>query len=565
MKLLSKLNSSILYKYIISFMVPIIAMSVILCSTLYFFSMNIIHKHVIGQFEQSLQLISEDVMTDINRPLVEFAKQDEEGYLDKLKGVLNDYQSKHDVENTYVLAKTDNKEYIVALSNTNEEGADYPFTEEMNKALEENKPQFSGVYSDQFGTHKSMFTPIDGTDMIVGVDMDASFISNLEKTVILLSIILTIAFIIFGNIIAYVFSKKITKPLLSLLGYVKQVASGDLTINQYEIKGKDEIAQLSLGIQEMVRDLNHLINQISENAEQVAATSEELNASTEETSLSVSQVTESMQEVASGSENQTQQIAEMNKGVLNITEGMQLITDHVASVTKSSEAASEIAGNGNVIIEESMKKMDITHEKIKQTSEIIHRLSDYSQEIGDIVTLITQITEQTNLLALNASIEAARAGEHGKGFAVVAGEVRKLADQSKNAANEISDKITTIKKESLNAVDSMNIGYGSLEEGLKVFEKAGDSFHEIYKSVGGVNGQIKSVNQTIGNINEGMQQIAHSMEELSAISAQSSGNIENIAAASEEQSAIIGEIAASSQNLSERAEVLAKAVQKFRI
>ncbi len=565
MKLIAKLKSSILYKYIISFMVPITVISIVLCSVLYYFSMDIINKHVIVQFEKSLQLISEDVMTDINRPLVENADRKEDGYLDELKDVLNDYQVKHEVENTYVLAKTDGKEYIVALSNTDEEGADYPFTEDMNKALEDRNPHFSQIYTDKFGTHKSIFTPIDGTNMIVGIDMDASFIKELEKTVIVLSLVLTVVFIILGVIIAYVVSKQITKPLLSVLGYVKQVASGDLSIKKNKVKGNDEIAQLDSGIQEMVYDLNHLINQIAENAEQVAATSEELNASTEETSLSVSQVTEAMQEVASGSESQNQQITHMNKGVANISEGMQAITDHVANVTKSSEAASEIAENGNAIIAESLEKMDITHVKIKQTSEIIHRLSDYSQEIGDIVTLITQITEQTNLLALNASIEAARAGEQGKGFAVVAGEVRKLADQSKNAANEISKKIATIKTESSNAVDSMAIGYGSLEEGLTVFGSAGDAFRTIYESVGGVNNQIQQVNHAIGDMNEGVQQIAHSMEELSAISTQSSGNIENIAAASEEQSAIVGEIAASSQNLSQRAEALAQAVQKFKI
>lgn len=561
----SKMKNSILFKYILSFVIPIAIFSILFSFTLYFLSMNIINQHVIVQFEKSLKLIAEDSLKGIDTTVVEGANSGEKDKYELLKKVLEDSQQKHNVENTYVLAKTDSKEYIVALSNTNDNGTDYPFSDEMKKSVKEGSIEYSAIYDDEFGTHKSIFIPIEGTNMIFGIDMDASFIKGLKSMVITISIALTFIFIGLGFVIAYIISKKITDPLISLRNYVNQVADGDLSIKEMQINGKDEIAQLSTGIQKMVYDLNVLINQIAENAEHVAATSEELMASSEETSLSVSQVTDSMQEVATGAENQSHHIEEMNISVLHISEGMQQITNSVKDVTVSSENASNIALDGNKILESSVEKMNVTYHTIKKTSEIVHRLSDYTKEIGDIVTLITQITDQTNLLALNASIEAARAGDHGKGFAVVAGEVRKLADQSKSAANEISSRIETIKLESTNAVESMSLGYNSLEEGLSTFEKAGHAFGNILHSVDGVSNKILAINSSIEDMNNGIQNISESMEELSAISTQSSGNVQTVAAASEEQSATIEEIAASSNNLAKMSETLREAVQKFKL
>ena len=561
----SKMKNSILIKYIFSFVIPIAVFSILFSLTLYFLSMNIINQHVIVQFEKSLKLIAEDSLKDIDTALVEEANSEEKDKYPQLKKLLEDYQQKHNVENTYVLAKTDSKEYIVALSNTEDHGTEYPFSDEMRKALADGTIEYSSIYDDEFGTHKSIFIPFEGTNMIFGIDMNASFIKELKSLVITISIALTFVFIGLGFVIAYIISKKITNPLISIRNYVNEIADGDLSIKEIQINGKDEISQLSTGIQKMVLDLNGLINQIAENAEHVAATSEELMASSEETSLSVSQVTESMQEVATGAENQSHHIEEMNNSVSHISNGMQQITISVNDATESSESASKIAVDGNKIIESSVDKMNVTYHTIKKTSDIVHRLSDYTKEIGDIVTLITQITDQTNLLALNASIEAARAGEHGKGFAVVAGEVRKLADQSKSAANEISNRIETIKLESTNAVESMSIGYNSLEEGLLTFEKAGQAFGNILHSVDGVSNKILSINSSIEEMNKGMQNISNSMEELSAISTQSSGNVQNVAAASEEQTATIQEIAASSNNLAIMAGVLREAVQKFKL
>ncbi len=344
-----------------------------------------------------------------------------------------------------------------------------------------------------------------------------------------------------------------------------QGSKGDLAVEPLQIKGSNEIAQLSLGIENMTEDLRLLIQQIAENAEQVAAMSEELTASSEQTSASIQQITSSMQEVAAGSEKQTTSIEEVENHISVISTKMAEVVSSVNDVTAKAISASTISEKGNTTIQNATEKMTVTTTAIQETSAVVERLSTYTNEIGDIVTLINQITDQTNLLALNASIEAARAGEHGKGFAVVAEEVRKLADQSLAATNSIRTRIETIKEESAQAVKSMGISSSNLVESSTTFNASGEAFGEINTQIMELTKEMNHVNTIITNMNQGVNSIAISVEEVGIVAVQASGNIQNVAAASEEQSASIEEITASSNNLAEMAQQLRHIIQKFQL
>lgn len=565
MKLFTKLKSSMIYKYILSFIVPIALFSIIFSLILFIFSKAIIDDYVIDQFETTLQLVSDDVFDDLDSDLVVRADSDNDEQYSTLLDKLNEAKANHDVENVYVLSRSNGTEHIVALSDTDDRNASYTFDEKMNEAIDKGEVKISDIYTDEYGTHKSIFIPFKNTDIILGLDMDASFITLLESQIIRLSISITLIFIVLGTIIAYFVSKRIINPIKAVTDFVEEVAKGNLTAEPLHIKGNDEIAQLSHGINNMTGDLRSLITHIGENAEQVAATSEELSASSEETSASIQQITSSMQEVSIGSEKQTAAIEEVEKNVSTISEAMSKVALEVSSVSGKALNASEIASKGNDTIHMAVQKMDTTSDAIHATSDVVKRLSDYTQEIGDIVSLITEITDQTNLLALNASIEAARAGEHGKGFAVVAEEVRKLADQSREAANSISTRIDTIKSESSHAVKSMAISYDNLRDSVTTFDEAGNAFKDIYTAVSELTKQMNDVNSVVEGMNKGVLSIAGSMEQVSAISIQASGNIQNVAAASEEQAASMEEITNSSNNLAGMSEQLRNAVHRFDI
>ena len=178
---------------------------------------------------------------------------------------------------------------------------------------------------------------------------------------------------------------------------------------------------------------------------------------------------------------------------------------------------------------------------------------------------ISQISEQTNLLALNAAIEAARAGEAGRGFSVVAEEVRKLAEQSSAAADNISLLIGDVQKDTEAAVASMEGGTGEVTNGLASIRAVAEQFEEINRRVASVNHEISEIKQSAQTIDNGMQNIVMSIDTIDTVSREGSQNTQVISSAAEEQSTASAEIASASNALSNLAVELKNATSAFKI
>jgi methyl-accepting chemotaxis protein len=198
-------------------------------------------------------------------------------------------------------------------------------------------------------------------------------------------------------------------------------------------------------------------------------------------------------------------------------------------------------------------------------TDAIRELADKSSQIGAIVETITGIAEQTNLLALNAAIEAARAGEQGRGFAVVAEEVRKLAEESQHAAEEISTLISVMQQETTKAVAVVEDGARRTEDGASVVERTRSAFLAIGTSVQDMGTRIEEIESASQKIAESAASMQDNIAEVAAVAEQSSASTEEVSASTEETSASAQQIAGSAQELSGTAEELTRLVAQFKV
>lgn len=371
--------------------------------------------------------------------------------------------------------------------------------------------------------------------------------------------------IIIGLTIAIIISRVIAKNVKLVSASAEEIANGNLTIGKVVVKSKDEVAQLAQSFNIMADNLRTLIKEVSQTSEQVAASSEELLASAEETTAATNQVANSITSVASSVEVQGKNTEESAQGINEITLGITRIAENASAVAMSSAHTTEQASKGNDNIQNVVKQMNTIYNANSETNEVMQQLERRSSEIGKIIDVITDIADQTNLLALNAAIESARAGEHGKGFAVVADEVGKLAEQSRQSANQIADIIQIIQSDTVKAVEMMNNGNEEVTDGLNLAVETGKAFNVILQSIENANEQALELSATSEQMSASVQQVNASINEVSQLAKTSSEKAIEIAAVTEQQLASSEEVSTAASSLAEMAEELRKIVSKFKV
>lgn len=386
-------------------------------------------------------------------------------------------------------------------------------------------------------------------------------VDSVLNTVLILSAIAYILAVLIGLYITRI----IKKPILAMAESASKISSGILTEPDIHVKSRDEVADLANSFNQMKMNLRHLIGQVGYNAKQVRATSHELAESAEQSSKATEQISMAIQEVALGSEKQVHSAIEANQAAAEISRGMNQAALSIQSVADLTVSANEKANTGNQVVAQAVEHMNVIQNSSSHTAKVIYALGEKSIEIGHIVQMITDISAQTNLLALNAAIEAARAGEQGRGFAVVANEVRKLAEQSGDAANQIRELIGEVQTEAEKAVQSMNESASFVKEGIHMVHLSGESFNEIAQAIEQVAAEAQEVSAVIEQVNSSSQSMVQMMEGVAHIAEQSAGNTQNVAASAEEQNASMEEISASAEALSAMAQNLQEIISKFKV
>ncbi|MGG1618604.1 methyl-accepting chemotaxis protein [Paenibacillus sp. NRS-1782] len=399
----------------------------------------------------------------------------------------------------------------------------------------------------------------DGSKQITQEGVD-NFISGRQ-----IVIVLSIAAIVLAFIMALIIAQIISKPILRISRAAESIASGDLTGEAIVVKGKDEISTLAHSFNTMVENLRQLIQSVSKTTEMVTTSSEELTASAEQNSQASAQITETVQEVATGTGEQVDMVTKSSQAIEEMSIGVEQIAIRAQNVFASAQDAAHKSAEGNQLIQQAVTQMNAVNHSMEGLAGLMAGLGERSDEIGKIIDVITNISSQTNLLALNAAIEAARAGEHGRGFAVVAGEVRKLAEQSAHSAQQITELVGLIQKDTAHAIEAVASNGKDVMTGREVVQNAGASFELIQETVNKVASEIEEVSAGSEQMSASTDEVVGFVKQISAIAEEAAAGTQHVSAATQEQLASMEEIASAARNLSTMAEDLQGQIGKFKV
>jgi len=422
----------------------------------------------------------------------------------------------------------------------------------------------NGEYTFQNIQKEVVYTTIPKTGWRLVLTAPTNEFYGFASKLLYLSLTIGLGVGIIVVLLAWLISKQISKPIVALAQQTNVLATGNLNVNISE-GFLGELGVLGRSLKIMTENLRNIVSEVHQSSSQITASALELSASTEESTSSVEQVARSIEEMATGASNQansSQQIVQMVDQIANAIHSVNIM---INKTVEGAKAAKESVDEGMQAVINQNQKMEESLAVTQQVSNAIEQLVEQSAEVGVILSTISAIAEQTNLLALNAAIEAARAGEHGRGFAVVADEVRKLAEGSKQATEEIAKIVVGIQNGAQEAFDQMNKAKTVVESQELAVENTHRSFTSIATIVGSAGELMEEIKASSEKIGGHIKDISETIESIAAVAEENAAGAEEVSASTEELSATTEEIAASANSLALLGQQLDKAVSIFKM
>ncbi|CBH20162.1 Membrane associated methyl-accepting chemotaxis protein (With HAMP domain) [Acetoanaerobium sticklandii] len=420
----------------------------------------------------------------------------------------------------------DTKDQVVENAFTNPEEADW-----VGELIDKETSSFE---ANVFGTDKFIYSlRNDKTGWVLIGMIDKKEVYSEIMSMMMTLIGLFAAFIIVALIIGIYVSKSLTNPIKTLKESMEKGEQGDLTAVAH-IKSKDELGELGTRFTNMLASVKNLVYTVKLSSNNVVNVSEDLTTKANDVSSISEEIAKVMDELSLGIQNQAEETEKASQISVEFNENLSKVKDYSNKIAQESETmeTSNIEAKNAVL--ELKSKNENTISGMSYIEDSINTLVKETKNIEQILSTILDISSQTNLLALNAAIEAARAGESGRGFAVVAEEVRKLAEQSGNSAENIREIITTI-------VDTTKVASGNMDNIKEDLQKQSSAVSLTETSFDKLNSAIDNIVDKLSGMNDSIEIMTNNSILLTT-------NIQNISAVSEQSSAATQEVNASIMN-----------------
>ncbi len=434
----------------------------------------------------------------------------------------------------------------VATSLIDEAGNRMVGEQAMPEVVETVLNQGQEYYSDNIKlggvTYYGSYAPLyqHNSDEIIGmtfVGLDASLVNSVYRSNLTRNILFLCVIMILGVGVTIAFVILLLQAIRKVITNLDSVAQGSLNteVGNKLISRSDEIGDIARSVHALIQNMADVITSIfrtSENLDKISTRFEESFISMSEY---ITNVDTAVEEMAKGSTQQAQETQNVSSEVQGMGDAIESTTGNIENLVGSTNKMRDYNRNVDNTLVELLKISDETKEAFDIVYEQTNVTNQSAQEIQSAADVITDIADQTNLLSLNASIEAARAGEHGKGFAVVADEIRKLAEQSRESASQITGIIEMLIRNSNTTVDTM-------KKVTDMIDQQGAELNQTKRVFG-------NLNKEIGMVGDAVDNIRNEVEQLNNLKNSVMGAVDNLAAIAQENAASTEETSASMQQL----------------